>query len=115
MKRPPYARGDIVIVNLDPTEGTEQRGRRHALVLTTVDYNVAIGRALVAPITQGGNFARCAGFAVPLNGTGLATQGVVLLTDLRVMDLRARDAKRVEIAPTYLVELILDRVKALLD
>ena len=85
------------------------------LVLTPSDYNATIGRALVAPITQGGNFARYGGFAVSLTGTGLDTQGVVLLTDLRVMDLAARGAKRVETAPAFLIELILGRVKALLD
>lgn len=85
------------------------------LVLTPNEYNATIGRALVAPITQGGNFARYGGFAVSLTGTGLDTQGVVLLTDLRVMDLAARGAEHVETAPAFLIELILDRVKALLD
>jgi len=115
VKRRPFERGDIVVVDLDPASGSEQRGRRHALVLTTADYNAALGRALVAPITQGGNFARYGGFAVSLSGAGLDTQGVVLLTDLRVMDLAVRGAKRVETAPKFLVDLILDRVKALLD
>lgn len=115
MRRRPYERGDILVVDLEPTRGSEQRGRRHVLVLTPSDYNATIGRALVAPITQGGNFARYGGFAVSLTGTGLDTQGVVLLTDLRVMDLAARGAKRVETAPAFLIELILGRVKALLD
>ncbi|MBI2397205.1 MAG: type II toxin-antitoxin system ChpB family toxin [Xanthomonadales bacterium] len=115
VRRRPYERGDILVVDLEPTRGSEQRGRRHVLVLTPSDYNATIGRALVAPITQGGNFARYGGFAVSLTGTGLDTQGVVLLTDLRVMDLAARGAKRVETAPAFLIELILDRVKALLD
>ena len=115
VRRRGFERGDIVFVDLDPTAGSEQRGRRPVLVLTNVDYNTAIGRALVAPITQGGNFARFGDFAINLNGTGLDTQGVVMLTDLRVVDLSARHPKHIEVAPHYLVELVLDRVKALLD
>ena len=41
---------------------------------------------LVCPITQGGNFARHAGFAVPLSGAGTATQGVVLCNQIRGQD-----------------------------
>jgi mRNA interferase ChpB len=46
----------IVTVNLDPTEGHEQRGMRLALVPSTHAFNV-LGLVLVAPITQGGDFA----------------------------------------------------------
>ncbi len=87
----------------------------HGALRLVSSASAALGRALVAPITQGGGFARYGGFAVSLSGAGLDTQGVVLLTDLRVMDLAARGAKRVETAPKFLVDLILDRVKSLLD
>jgi mRNA interferase ChpB len=109
-----FDRGDVVSVPLDPSIGHEQRGTRPALVLTTKDFN-ALGDVLVAPITQGGNYARYAGFAVPLTGTGCKTQGVALVNKIRMMDLAARKARKIEKAPEVVVEDALQRLAALLD
>ncbi|MFF7707861.1 type II toxin-antitoxin system ChpB family toxin [Pseudomonas sp. NPDC007930] len=115
MKRAKFARGDIVRVNLNPTEGREQQGDfRPALVLTPAAYN-ATGLAVVAPITQGGDHARYAGFAVPLCGGGTQTQGVVLCNQIRSLDLEARKAKRVEAVPEVVIEDALARVQALFE
>ena len=115
VKRRLIERGDIYVVTLDPTLGSEERGRRHALVLSTSDYNTTLGRCLVAPISQGGNFARYGGYAVTLMGTGTQTQGVVLLTDVRVVDLSARKADFIERAPDYLIEDAIARFRTILD
>ena len=109
-----FGRGDIVLVNLDPTEGHEQRGTRPALVLSTTTFNV-LGVVLVAPITQGGDFARHAGFASPLSGSGTKTQGVALVNQVRMLDLQARGAKRVETAPEFVVDDALARLRAITD
>lgn len=109
-----FERGDIVSVPLDPALGHEQRGTRPALVLTTKDFN-RLGDVLVAPITQGGDFARYAGFAVSLTGTGCRTQGVVLVNKLRMMDLAARKARRIERAPQVVIDEAIARVVALLE
>lgn len=115
MKRAKYGRGDIVRLNLNPTAGREQQGDfRPALVLTPTAYNVT-GLAVIAPITQGGDFARHAGFAVPLSGAGIDTQGVILCNQIRSVDLEARGAKRVEAAPDVIVEDALARVQALFE
>jgi mRNA-degrading endonuclease toxin of MazEF toxin-antitoxin module len=54
VKRVKFDRGDIVRVNLNSTVGREQQGDfRPALVLSPAAFN-ALGVALVAPITQGG-------------------------------------------------------------
>jgi len=74
-----------------------------------------IYNALVAPITQGGNFARYGGYSVSLMGTGTQTQGVVLLTDVRVLDLACRGATYLESAPTSLVDDVLARLRTVLD
>ena len=102
------------MVNLDPTEGHEQKGLRPALVLSTNAFN-AFGVVLVAPITQGGDFARHAGFAASLTGTGTKTQGVALVNQIRMLDLEARNAKRIETAPEYVVEDALARLRAITD
>lgn len=109
-----FDRGDIVSVPLDPAIGHEQRGTRPALVLTTKEFN-KLGDVLVAPITQGGDFARYAGFAVTLTGTGCKTQGVALVNKIRMLDLAARGARKVERAPQVVMDDALGRLVALLD
>ena len=111
---PVFERGDVVSVPLDPAIGHEQRGSRPALVLTTKDFN-KLGDVLVAPITQGGDFSRHAGFAVSLTGTGCRTQGVALINKVRMLDLAARKARRIERAPQAVIDEALGRLIALLD
>jgi len=82
-------------------------------VLTTKEFN-RLGDVLVAPITQGGDFARYAGFAVPLTGTGCKTQGVALVNKVRMLDLAARRARRLERAPREVLDDALGRLAALL-
>ena len=106
--------GDIVRVPLDPAIGHEQRGTRSALVLTSKDFN-RLGDVLVAPITQGGDFARHAGFAVSLTGIGCKTQGVALVNKVRMLDLAARQARKVERAPKEVMDEALGRLSGLLD
>ncbi len=107
-------RGDIYSVDIDPTIGNEQRGRRHVLIVSRVEFN-RIGVALVCPITQGGNFARVAGWTVPLATSGTATQGVILCHQSRTLDLRARKAKRIEAAPADVVDEVLAKLQTILD
>ena len=114
VRRVKFGRGDIVLVSLDPSEGHEQKGTRPALVLSTAAFN-ALGIVLVAPITQGGDFARHAGFAASLDGAGTKTQGVALVNQARMLDLEARRATRVETAPEFVVEDALARLRAITD
>lgn len=109
---PIFDRGDVVNVPLDPAVGHEQRGTRPALVLTTREFN-QLGDVLVAPITQGGDFSRYAGFAISLTGT--KTQGVALVNKVRMLDLSARKAHKVERAPQVVIDDALGRLLAILD
>lgn len=109
-----FDRGDIVSVPLEPAIGHEQRGTRPALVLTTKEFN-RLGDVLVAPITQGGDFARYAGFAVTLTGTGCRTQGAALVNKVRMLDLAARKARKLERAPQEVIDDAIGRIAALLD
>lgn len=115
VRRATFNRGDIVRVSLNPTAGREQQGDfRPALVLSPAAFNL-MGVALVAPITQGGDVARYAGFAVPLSGSGTETQGVALVNMIRTLDLTARGAKKIETAPDFVVEDALARLRAVLE
>lgn len=115
VRRTRFDRGDIVRVSLNPTIGHEQQGDfRPVLVLSPASFN-ALGVALVAPITQGGEFARFAGFAVPLSGAGTQTQGVALVNMVCTLDLDAHGAKKIERAPVEVVEDALARLQTILD
>jgi mRNA interferase ChpB len=110
-----FDRGDIVSVNFDPAIGHEMRGEaRPALVLTQRAFN-ALGDVLVAPITQGGDFARFAGFAVTLAGTGCKTNGVALINKVRMLDLTARGARKIERAPPIVIDDALMRLLAMIE
>jgi mRNA interferase ChpB len=110
---PVFDRGDVVSVPLDPTMGHGQKGTRPALVLTPKEFN-RLGDVLVAPITQGGDFSRYAGFAVSLTGTGCKTQGVALVNKIRMLDLAARKTRKIERVPGAVLEEALGRLTALL-
>jgi mRNA interferase ChpB len=89
-------RGDIYLVSLDPTQGHEQRGRRPVLVISPGPFNRLTRVPVVLPITTGGNFARTAGFAVPLAEAGTRTTGIIRCDQPRALDLAARNGRRLE-------------------
>jgi mRNA interferase ChpB len=114
VRRIRFDRGDIVSVSLEPTLGRELKGdMRPVLVLSSREFN-EYGTALVVPITQGGDFARHAGFAVPFDGDGLKTRGVALANQIRMLDLESRGARKIEKVPDFLVEDALARIQAIL-
>ena len=112
MRRAGAQQGDIVLITLDPTAGSEMRGTRPVLVLSNQDFNQG-GRALVAPITQGGNFERVAGWAVTLMGCGTSTHGAVVISQCRVLDLAARGAKRIETVSAEVLDECLAKLEAI--
>ena len=101
-------RGDIYLVSLDPTEGREQRGSRPVLVVSPAEFNEATQLPVVCPITSGGDFARRIGFAVPI--LGIKTTGVVRCDQPRVLDLGARNARKVDALPESIMEEVLAKL-----
>lgn len=109
-----FDRGDIVRACLNPVAGHETQGdMRPCLVLSPRAFN-NLGVVMVAPITQGGDYARFKGFAVPLMGSGTATQGVVLASGIKSLDLVARGGRKVETAPSAIVDEVLAKLDAIL-
>jgi mRNA interferase ChpB len=104
-------RGDIYLVALDPTEGREQRGHRPVLIVSPDAFNAATRLPVVLPITNGGEFARHIGFAVPISG--IRTTGVVRCDQPRVLDLQARNGRKVDALPPLILEDVLARVATL--
>jgi mRNA interferase ChpB len=106
-------RGDIYLVSLDLTEGREQRGSRPVLVVSPTEFNEATKLPVICPITNGGDFARRLRFAVPL--TGIKTTGVVRCDQPRVIDLGARNARKVDTLPTPIMDEVLAKVATLFE
>lgn len=106
-------RGDIYLVSLDPTAGHEQQGTRPVLIVSPSAFNRLTKAPVVLPITNGGNFARMAGFAVSLTGAGTRTTGIVRCDQPRTLDLGARHARKLESVPTSIMDEVLAKVAPL--
>ncbi len=106
-------RGDIYLVSLDPTAGREQRGVRPVLIVSPAEFNAATKLPVVLPITNGGEFARRIGFAVPLSG--IKTTGVVRCDQPRVLDLNARNGRKIESVPAPIMEEVMARLAPIFE
>jgi len=108
-------RGEIWLVSLDPTHGHEQRGRRPVLIVSPEAFNRVTKVPIVLPVTSGAAFARTAGFAVPLQGAGTKTTGVVRCDQPRALDLTARRGKLLERVPDPIMEEVLARLTPIFE
>ena len=106
-------RGDIFLVSLDPTEGLEQRGSRPVLVVSPTEFNQVTKLPVICPITSGGEFARRIGFAVPITGT--KTTGVVRCDQPRVLDIGARNARKVDTLPQVIMDEVLAKIAPIFE
>ncbi|MDD9993900.1 MAG: type II toxin-antitoxin system PemK/MazF family toxin [Rhodospirillales bacterium] len=107
-------RGEIWLVSLDPTAGHEQRGTRPVVIVSPAPFNALTGTPIVLPVTTGGSFARRRGFAVSLDDAGTRTRGVIRCDQPRVLDLAARNGKRLEAVPEAVMDEVLARLAAIL-
>ena len=78
-------KGDIVLLDFDPSAGKEIIKRRPVLVISRQSFNDQTGFSIAAPIT---NTVRGLALEIPLQGT--ATHGVVLMYQLRSLDVALR-------------------------
>lgn len=108
-------RGEIWLVALDPAAGHEQKGRRPVLIVSPEAFNRVTTVPVVVPITSGGKFARTAGFAVPLTGTGTKTTGIIRCDQPRTLDLSARHGKKLESVPDAIMDEVLARLAPIFE
>lgn len=108
-------RGDIYLVSLDPASGHEQPGKCPVLVVTPARFNALTGVPVVLPITNGGNFARMAGFAVSLMGAGTQTTGIIRCDQPRALDMKARAARKLEAVPSHVMDEVLAKLATLFE
>ena len=108
-------RGEIWLVSLDTTLGHEQKGRRPVLIVSPEAFNRITKLPVILPITSGGNFARTAGFAVPLPDAGIKTTGVVRCDQPRALDLAARGGRRLESISDATMDEVLARISPIFE
>ncbi len=81
-------RGDIWLVNLDPTVGSEIKKSRPCVILSPTELNDHLRTVIVAPMTSKGFTAP---FRIPITHAG--TKGLIVLDQLRTVD-KLRLAKK---------------------
>jgi len=108
-------RGEIWLVSLDPTSGHEQKGRRPVLIVSPDAFNRVTRLPVILAITSGGNFARTAGFAVPLTKAGTKTTGIIRCDQPRTLDLVARGGRKLESVPDAVMEEVLAKVSPIFE
>ena len=79
--RPPPERGEVWLINLDPTVGREIRKTRPCVVISPDELNAHLSTLLVAPLTSGSHPAP---FRVATKVAGKT--GLMLLEQVRAVD-----------------------------
>jgi mRNA interferase MazF len=74
-------RGEVWLVSLDPTLGSEIQKTRPCLIISPPEMHDYLRTVIVAPMTTG---SRSAGFRVPLRFKG--KDGLILLDQIRSLD-----------------------------
>ncbi len=103
-------RGDAVWINLNPQAGSEQAGRRPAIVLSPSSYNRKVGLAIFCPIT---NQIKGYPFEV-LIPSGLKVTGTVLSDQVKSLDWRMRDVELIVRLPSSVTDDVLKKLKTLI-
>ncbi len=81
-------RGEIWLVNLDPTVGSEIKKSRPCVIVSPAELNDHLRTVIVAPMTSKGFSAP---FRIPVTHAG--TKGVIVLDQMRTVD-KLRLAKK---------------------
>jgi mRNA interferase MazF len=104
-------RGSLVWLHFSPQAGSEQAGRRPAIVLTTSAYHARSRLAVVCPITN-----RERGWPMEVKlPNGLAVSGVVLVDHVRSIDREARGLEIIGAVPREVLDEIDARLAPLLS
>lgn len=73
--------GEVWLVNLDPTLGSEIQKTRPCVVVSPAEMHDFLRTVIVAPMTTG---SRSAGFRIPVTFQGKS--GLILLDQIRALD-----------------------------
>ena len=104
-------RGDVVWIDLDPSQGAEIKKTRPALVVSPFRYNEKVGLALLCPITS---HKKGYPFEVELSPMG-KLKGVILADQVKSLDWRARNAKFEEKVTQGIITEVIEKLLVLID
>lgn len=99
------SRGDIWLVSLDPTVGSEIKKSRPCVVVSPPEMHDYLRTVIVAPMTTK---SRPAPFRVPLSHGG--KKGLILLDQIRAVD-KVRLAKKIGSVSAKTLSLVLDTLQ----
>jgi len=102
-------RGDLVWTDFNPSAGSEQAGKRPALVLSKRIFNQKIGLAMVVPVTSR---IRGHGFEVQITNKG-GINGVALCQQVKMIDYKSRGVVFADKADNQAIDDALMRVRAI--
>lgn len=104
-------RGDLVWLEFTPQAGSEQRGRRPALVLSPKPYNGKVGLALFCPLTS-----KVKGYPFEVElPDGYAVSGVILSDQVKSLDWRSRKARLIDRVSPDVIAMVIARVLPLVE
>jgi mRNA-degrading endonuclease toxin of MazEF toxin-antitoxin module len=104
--------GDILLVDVGPSLGHEQSGRRPVLVVSTTSFvSLTSGLVWVLPISS-----KQKDFPLHLDlPKSLKTSGQVLCHQIKTMDLNARSFEYLEAVPASFFQEVLHRVQLIIQ
>ncbi|TGE39865.1 endoribonuclease MazF [Desulfosporosinus fructosivorans] len=102
-------RGDVVWLQFNPQAGSEQAGKRPAVVLSPKEYNQKTGLALFCPITS-----KIKGYPFEVRlPEGLPVGGVILADQIKSLDWISRSAQFVGIMPVEIMQEVILKAETL--
>ncbi len=99
------ARGEVWLVTLDPTVGSEIQKTRPCLIISPPEMNDYLRTVIVAPMTTA---ARAAPYRIPLTFQG--KRGLILLDQVRTLD-KIRLVKKLGAIPVSTLGLNLETLQ----
>lgn len=118
VKRQMPGKGDIWLINPDPTSGHELRGPHYFLVITESALNIALGVSICCPISTVASGARSAGVTVAITADSTekgTVRGVVLCHQIRALDLKERKARFHTKAEPHLIDEVVMKLVDIID
>lgn len=106
----PHEPGELIIVDLAPVLGTEPRGNRPALIVSTLDMNTLTRRIIICPITRNRDSWPTKVFLPD----GLGAEGAVLADQVRSIDCKPRTLRSLGRVPDSILAEVRAKVAALI-
>jgi mRNA interferase MazF len=103
-------RGDLIWLHFTPQSGSEQSGRRPALVMSHKSYNAKVGMLIACPVTT-----KIKGypFELPLSQDS-SIDGVILSDQIKSLDWKSRKAEFICKTSDNLIANVLAKISMLI-